>query len=197
LKTWIGADPGGIGNFGVCILQESGSTITSCVDSVEEAVDWVVDNVSDIPVATAIDAPLWWSAGPGGGRKADKWIREKYGISSGTVQSVNSLRGAALAQGMLFASLLRERYPDIVVSEAHPKAVLKAINIARADFPRLHSVEQPGGTEHESDALIAAVAAREGLEGRWPLDLSTSRFTSEQDPMSFWLAPVSYFWPGV
>jgi predicted nuclease with RNAse H fold len=171
--------------------------MTSCVDSVEEAVAWSVDNVSEIPIATAVDAPLWWSSGPGGGRKADKWIRDKYGISSGTVQSVNSLSGAALAQGMLFINLLRDRYPDIVVSEAHPKAVLKALRIERADFPRLHGVDEPGTTEHESDALIAAVAAREGLEGRWALDLSSDRFESEQDPTSFWLAPVVYFWPDV
>ena len=48
---------------------------------------------------------------------------------------------------------------------------------------------------HERDAVIAAVAAREGFEKRWCNDLSLNRCTTEQDPSHYWLAPVQYFWP--
>ena len=49
--------------------------------------------------------------------------------------------------------------------------------------------------DHERDALIAAISAREGFQERWLHDLSIKRLPSEQDPYSYWLAPVHYFWP--
>jgi hypothetical protein len=49
--------------------------------------------------------------------------------------------------------------------------------------------------EHERDAIIAAVTAREGFEGRWVHDLSIRRHPNEQDPATYWLAPIHYFWP--
>jgi hypothetical protein len=49
--------------------------------------------------------------------------------------------------------------------------------------------------EHKRDAVISAVAAREGFEGRWIKDLSLNRYPSEQDPSQYWLAPIHYFWP--
>ena len=57
---------------------------------------------------------MWWSAGPGGGRVADHRLRKAYPwIRSGTVQSVNSLRNAALAGGALLASWMREQDPGL------------------------------------------------------------------------------------
>ena len=49
--------------------------------------------------------------------------------------------------------------------------------------------------EHERDAVVAAVCAREGCEGRWPTDLAEQRSLHEQNPQAYWLAPMSYFWP--
>jgi hypothetical protein len=43
--------------------------------------------------------------------------------------------------------------------------------------------------------VISAVAAREGLEGRWAHDLSEYRYPCEQDPVESWLGPVHYYWP--
>jgi hypothetical protein len=42
---------------------------------------------------------------------------------------------------------------------------------------------------------MAAIAAREGFKGRWPIDLSVNRHPSEPDPDSHWLRPIHYFWP--
>lgn len=50
------------------------------------------------------------------------------------------------------------------------------------------------GGEHERDALCAAIVAKLGFAGQWPRDLAVERSASEQDPKSYWLAPVSYFW---
>lgn len=41
-KVWIGADPGGKGNFGIAILQSNGSFNTCCVNCTDEAIQWVV-----------------------------------------------------------------------------------------------------------------------------------------------------------
>ena len=52
-----------------------------------------------------------------------------------------------------------------------------------------------GDGEHQRDAAIAAVSAREGFQGNWPLDLADRRDRREQNPKSYWLAPISYWWP--
>ena len=46
----------------------------------------------------------------------------------------------------------------------------------------------------ERDAVVAAICAREGFEGRWPTDLAEQRGSLEQNPKAYWLAPMSYFW---
>jgi hypothetical protein len=50
-------------------------------------------------------------------------------------------------------------------------------------------------SKHALDAVISAVAAREGFCGRWKCDLAENRHPSEQDPKQFWLAPIHYYWP--
>jgi hypothetical protein len=106
------------------------------------------------------------------------------------------LRGAALVQGALFVQRIREIYPDVPVTESHPKALLKALTQSDwAAFARRFRLRMVPASDHERDAVIAAVSAREGFEKRWLHDLSTERLSSEQDPRSYWLAPVHYFWP--
>jgi len=80
-----------------------------------------------------IDSPLFWVAN--GDRRVDQAVRAKMqalGARSvwGTVQSVNSLRGACLAQGILAAQLLRSRFPNIRITESHPKALLWLMGFA-------------------------------------------------------------------
>jgi len=87
-------------------------------------------------------------------------------------------------------------FPDVPITEVHPKALLLAF---RLDWPAFCARFSINGSdpenEHRRDAVIAAVAAREGFEGHWLVDLSTSRTESEQDPRVYWLAPMHYFWP--
>ena len=197
-RAWIGVDPGGRNNFGVAVLDPNGSAYTSCVSCVDEAIDVVRRQVKDSPPAgVGVDAPLWWSSGISGSRCVDQWLRDTYNLSGGQVQSVNSLRGAALAQGMMFVQRVRESYGDVCVTETHPKALLVALDSNEEDFYRRCSVRLAAVkvSEHERDAVISAVAAREGFEERWTNDLSVRRYQREQDPAQYWLAPVHYFWP--
>jgi len=195
-EVWVGADPGGDGNFGVAILtddQVSGSSAVNCAD---EAIAFVRARLDRAPAGVGVDAPLWWSSGRSGGRASDAWLRRRYGLSGGEVQAANSLRGAALVQGVMFVQRIRELFPAVPVTESHPKAVLKVLT--RGDweaFTRRFGVKVAVATEHERDAIIAAISAREGFRGRWPHDLTTKRLPAEQDPGSYWLAPVHYFWP--
>lgn len=198
--VWIGADPGGKKNFGLAILARDGSAQTWCVNCADEALKVIVANVKSFPAGVGVDAPLWWSSGQSSDREADKWLRKKYRLIHGEIQASNSLKGAVLVQGMMFVQRIRERFPAVGVTESHPKALLSVLKMRNGgQFFQQFSVqvENQDSQEHERDAVISAVAAREGFEGRWLKDLSAIRHSSEQDPSRFWLAPIRYFWPGI
>jgi hypothetical protein len=191
--AWFGADPGGGAFFGLAVLYADGRFETRCCSSVDEAVLWIKD-----PEAVGIDCPLWWSSAAGGGRLVDSWLRKTFGIHSGTVQSVNSLRGAVVVQGVLLAMRVRVESPTTAITEAHPKALLKALRLNDRSWSAIAEWFCLDGpvprNEHERDALLSAVAARDGSRGIWR-DLSTDRHPSELDPKNIWFGPVSYWWP--
>src|SRR5579863_4321556 len=155
---WVGADPGGANAFGLAILLSSGEIQTKCVSCADQAVDLIPSR----PFGVGIDAPLWWSSGRSADREADRWIRRTYHIAAGTVQAANSLRGAALVQGIMFASRLREKYPGVPITESHPKAVAMALGgWESAAVAKLGIVS--ANDDHTRDATMAAWAAREGF----------------------------------
>jgi predicted nuclease with RNAse H fold len=206
--VWFGADPGGANAFGVALLRPDGTFESATLSSADEAIGWLTTRSVTIDAA-GIDAPLWWSSGSGGVRQADQYLRgrlHEVGAKDvgGTVQSANSLRGAVLIQSVMLATALRRRSTEIPITEAHPKALLKAFwpeaskgaslwdEIAR----RFDLKGEPLDSEHERDALLAAVAAREGRSGKWKRDLAAcKRLDGEQDPASLPWGPVSYWWP--
>jgi predicted nuclease with RNAse H fold len=191
--VWFGADPGGLNKFGLAALHASGRFETQRCSSVDDALSWIKQ-----PEAVGIDCPLWWSSAAGGGRLVDTWLRNTYRIPSGTVQSVNSLRGAAVVQGVLLAMRLREDTPGLPITETHPKALLRALKMGGQSWKVIADrfcIDGPDpGNEHERDALLSAVAAREGSRQNWR-DLSIDRGASELDPKRIWFGPVSYWWP--
>jgi predicted nuclease with RNAse H fold len=188
---WFGADPGGEGNFGVAILREDGSFDTAVCSCADEAVAWL----KETPSAAGIDAPLWWSSGKHGWRKADCWLRERlkeHHQSPKVVVESNGLVGAVLVQGVMLAVRLRERFPSLPITEAHPGAL-------RRGWPKLVEglgLELPEN-EHKRDALLAAVAAREGFLERWHCNLADDRCPLEQDPAKVPHGPIVYWWPDV
>ena len=194
-KFWVGADPGGKGRFGLAFLCKDGRVECATVSSVDEAMEKIKENGN--PLGLGVDAPMWWSSREGGGRKVDQRLRDAYGIPPGTVQSVNSLQGAALVGGALLAFRIRQDYPTIRITESHPKALLKACYDDHWEkFANKFKIPSCSWrNEHERDAIVAAVCAREGFEERWNSNLTQNRYLSEQNPLDFWLAPIHYYWP--
>lgn len=191
--AWFGADPGGKKAFGVAYLRGDGTFKTGIVSCADEAVGWLKESV----LGAGIDAPLWWSSAGSSDRLADQFIRRRHQIHPGTVQTANSLKGAVLVQGYMTIVRLRECFPGLPITEAHPKALLKALSIQNwgALLGRFSIESKAEPTEHERDALISAIAAREGLSGRWPKNLALIRDDREQDPQAFLGGPIEYWWP--
>ncbi len=193
--AWFGADPGGKNSFGVARLNDDGSFVSGCVTGVDEAVEWIAER----PKAIGIDCPMWWSSSGTGDRRVDQRLRKHYKISSGTIQTVNSLRGAAIIQGPMLVFRINEKYSAVPVTEAHPKALLKSKNLQDAPWDEVISTFSIEGdlpsSEHARDAILCAVAARDGFSGRWKNDLSVERNASELDPKAMWFGRVSYYWP--
>ncbi len=190
--VWIGADPGGTNNFGIAELSTDGVARTACCSCAAEAAAWI----EGMPLGAGIDAPMWWSAAPKGDRKADLWLRCKYGNEPpGKVLAINSLWGSVLAQGAMLAVELRKKFAELPITEAHPGLFLKARHLSFNELKRHYGIRADSRiTNHERDAVIAALAAREGFTGRWLRDLALDRLPAEQDPAAYWLAPVHYWW---
>ena len=103
---------------------------------------------------------------------------------------------------MMLALRIRETFPDTRITETHPKVLLYALEPAlelerreSSFFERFDIPTDCWRDEHQRDATIGAVCAREGFEGRWTFDLARHCHDSEQDPSSYCLAPMHYFWP--
>ena len=94
----------------------------------------------------------------------------------------------------MLAQRVREAFPGVSITESHPKALLHALDLGGVSFAKQFGISAAWQNEHERDATVAAVCAREGFEGRWT-DLAKERRNLEQDPQDYWLAPASYFWP--
>jgi hypothetical protein len=179
-EMWIvGFDPGGKGQFGWCVLQGS-KKLPIAVRSagVEDHAEAAVERaLCGIPgglkvEGAAIDAPLFWT--PTGDRKADQLVRKQIRrlgalAAAGTVQHVNSLRGACLVQGVMTAHLLRRAESTVRVSESHPKALLwlldaatperQAATVTMDHISHFIQCETEGMSEHERDAAVGALSA--------------------------------------
>lgn len=124
-QMWVGADPGGINRFGMVILDEDDRYESLTVSCAQEAISMLDGR----PAGVGIDAPLWWSSGRSSNRHADQWISNRYRrVIGSSVVRINSLRGACLVQGVMFALEARKLFGDIGITEAHPKAVLRALD---------------------------------------------------------------------
>lgn len=160
MNVLLGFDPGGSECFGWCVASDARRLPLAVVESgvSSHARSAVASALASVPagakvLAAGIDAPLLWSrSGP---RRVDQIVRTAIRVAgaphaAGTVQEVNSLRGACLIQGMLAALELRDRLPNLPINESHPKAL-------RWLYPKIWNLTAP--TEHERDALLSAVAA--------------------------------------
>ena len=107
-------------------------------------------------------------------RKADSTVRRaihRLGAQhvAGTVQQLNSLRGACLVQGVTAATLIRRNAQRTLITETHPKALLWLLGIATVHRPAkdveigdLAPAIDAGiraVSEHERDSVISCIAA--------------------------------------
>lgn len=165
----LGFDPGGIKSFGWAVLYvgEADSVVslkTGVASNAPEAVRKAGQCAPAAPAGVGIDAPLFWVQE--GDRRADSHIRKRVvaaGGQSGTVSSVNSLRGACLVQGILTARFVAASWPLAIVTEAHPKALLRLDRDAER-FAATHL--SPHSEEHARDAALAAFAAWAAVTAR-------------------------------
>lgn len=209
MKVVFGFDPGGAGSFGWAVCAFSPQLplrllTTGTAPHAQAAVEAALahDFGSEV-VAAGIDSPLCWTRN--GSRMADRRVRRaivRAGCTTapGTVQHVNSLRGACLVQGIMAATELRQASPSILISESHPKAALWLMRLASierpirvivaGDIPSLQAGDLLA-TEHERDAAVGALSgwAAATQPPGW-VDLLTV------EPESFFPAgPVSYYMP--
>lgn len=195
MQIILGLDPGGAGNFGWCIAQYTKvmpliPLACGITDNASLAIRYALDAIPEgsVLVSAGIDAPLFWSKS--GARNADLTVRHAIKQAgaphvSGTVQDINSLRGACLIQGMLAALELRERFPDLPITESHPKAL-------RWLLPSLLDIE--ARSEHERDAMLATVSAWAAFNR--PTDWE-DLFAHEEYAFTPISMPVLYMMPNV
>jgi len=167
LELVAGFDPGGQGKFGWCIAQPSPWKFIEMgiANHAKDAfckVKVAVTKRNGKLIAAGIDAPLYWSL-TGLSRESDKYIRQQINRkgAAGTVQAVNSLRGACLAQGFMLAAILEKEYPACRVTETHPKALWEVCPQAKEAAKSGHRA-----TEHERDAVISAWAAAQSISDK-------------------------------
>lgn len=175
---FVGLDPGGDGQFGWCVIAGSARPLSlirsGCASDAAVAVRDVLGVLGPSPQidGVGIDSPLFWA--PSGRRRVDFVVREAIKAAGapnagGTVQQVNSLRGACVTQGVVAVHLLRRAVPGVRITEAHPKALLWLIKVASAkrrvlDISMEHlaefiDCEVAVLSEHERDAALGALAA--------------------------------------
>lgn len=205
---FLGFDPGGGSSFGCWIVSDrkiEGGT----VGSVDEAIDWTRRVCADFkPAAAGIDTLLFWQTTPSGWRGADEYLRRRYPLRRNSVLCSNGLYGSMAVQGATLAMRLRTLWPDLYLTETHPKVLWEHLATG-CTYPR--EPERNHGAivwlsgacghqihvrnEHEFDAALSAWAAREGYNGVWAHDLALER-ASQQRGENVQLVPdVHYVWP--
>jgi hypothetical protein len=211
MEVLLGFDPGGERKFGwaVCIDKNNGLNVRDAgtADHAKGAIEQALDAIPEggFVAGAGIDAPMFWVTS--GGREADRIVREEIGkrgakSPGGTVQHFNSLQGACVIQGLLIFKLLRRLFPTLPITEAHPKALLWLMGIARKNYEpnmvKLVDIEEIKvkgrgfSSEDERDAILGAFTAQAMVKKKsgWE-DL----LKYERDPVLAGKPPIAYWMP--
>jgi predicted nuclease with RNAse H fold len=191
---WFGADPGGTRNgkpcFGVAWLGKNGTFETSATDCAHRAFRWIQKR-SVVPLALGIDCPLWWSSLKGGERQVDVLLRRKYRDNIGqSVQSLNSLPGAVLVQGMMLACEARKHWKEVKITETHPRALLKAMHLDREPWSTVTGKFNLNGPER-TIPIGAACCRRCRSTGRRPCPATVVGRAGDADRRQLRFIPLS------
>lgn len=180
VSYYIGFDPGAIGKVGWAVAVRDASAklprvvAYGCAPNVVVAVEnslKIVEGRGKLR-CVGIDSPLFWT--PTGTRRVDAVVRrsmhERGAVTpSGTVQQLNSLRGACLVQGIAAGHLIRQYSPRVLLTETHPKALLWLLGFASpsrepadvtlSNLAALVITTFGAPNENERDAIISCGAA--------------------------------------
>lgn len=192
-RVVLGYDPGGNAKHGVAaIVVDSNFVATANIESdtvatAEDAVSWFGKRLTGPSSALAgvgVDTLTLWSSGPSGLRPADAWLRHQPGLAlaADSVVSPNGLRGAMVLNGMTVLLALRATFPNVPITETHPKVLYLQQAGVKWDWGQrarmVPWLEQQVGQkfasapdEHAWDAAASAWAAACGFGRRWSRDL--------------------------
>ena len=202
MRIFLGFDPGGNQRFGWCVATcDSGGLplhvraaghACNALDAVMKTEEMI--ELGEQILGAGIDAPLsWpWKAGRVCDARLRAALQDRGAPSpSGSVQHVNSLRGACVAQGVLLALELRKRHRDLHLSESHPKAFLWLTVLGAPTGQQLtdfiEGTEDLG--EHERDSAIACLSAWAAVEE--PMGWQDLR---EMDPSCHYPVSATSYW---
>ena len=188
--TVFGYDPGGNDKHGFASAKlrdgkvHDLTTKTCC--NAEEVVESIL--TAEDPIGIGIDTLTCWSTGRNGDRPADRWLRREFPRAEKSVVSPNSLFGAMSVNGMAVLIAVRKEFPDICVTETHPKVLYHylssgkeydyedpvkrlAMNESLSKWSDIDISLGKKEQEHEWDAAISILPVVEGLRGAWKCDL--------------------------
>ena len=206
----LGFDPGGAGSFGCALLHSKSMRLeTISLTSVDEVCEWVVEVLAgNTPDTVGVDAILHWQTTKSGWRGADEYLRKNYKNVLSSVQPSNSCAGSMAVQGLTLTMRLKERWPDIMVTETHPKVLWN--HITNSHYPKwkgnreiefhklLSSLGIQGSNldnDHEFDAAISAWAALNAKTKKWSRDLVKLIAKNQKYQNLFPAGNVHYYWP--
>ena len=209
--TVVGYDPGGNCKHGlaratvrdgdiVCVTTETLPTVENVVA--------LICNIETPLLGLGIDTLTCWSTGCSGWRPADRWLRHRYPDVQNSIQSPNSIYGAMSVNGMAVLVAVREKFPDIFVTETHPKVLYYALfkKCYRYKGPNtsvmdkclsrlLNDVDVAPQNEHEWDAAISILPVVRRLHESWELDLHDLPTVSDER-LVHPCCTTNYVWPG-
>jgi len=205
--TIIGYDPGGNGDHGLTRLVLANGLIreatTDTLDNAEQVIATAQEQGS--LVAIGVDTLTCWSTRTSGWRPADCWLRQKYKEVQKSIVPPNGLRGSMALNGMAVLVSLRERQPELFITETHPKVLFWFLKREKYDYEKKKAlmddtlitnlgVRISPANDHEWDSAISAFAALRSVKGEWKHDLHERPMTDEGRLVSP-CGTTHYFWP--
>jgi hypothetical protein len=188
----LGFSPGGLRRFGWCIGKASAQReitvqAVGVADHAGDAVSQVFDALEDTTAvgAAAVDGPLVWPRGRS--RRVDDLVRVAYKKNGGkaaidVVQHPHSLRASCVLQTMLLSEMLRERLPQLALTESHPQ-VLRYLNQKLGD--------RFTDSDPASEATLCTVSAWAMLNepDDWfdLLSYEQDYYSPLSDPLGYWM----------
>jgi hypothetical protein len=203
----VGYDPGGNGAHGFAELRVENGEARALSTRTLETAEEVISIIEQMPFLTAlgVDTLTCWGTGVSGWRPADHWLRNRYKPVQNSVVTPNFLSGSMGLNGMGVLIAARRRFGDVLVTETHPKVLYWKLSgrkyehqTSGATMDRVLTdalgITVASETEHEWDAAASALAAFEGLTGRWSHDLHALPIKAGERLITP-CGTTHYFWP--